>query len=216
VRTFNLLVALFALVQAGRYARRALVFLFPSVRVTGERDAPPRSAPRLRLGVELERLGFAPLGLRHERSAFGLFAREVDAYADASRGTYADVFQERGPAAGARLVFYSPFVDGAYVLTDSHARPSRADRNAQVGTVRGAAPEGQLAAHEIAVERFAVRHGTPAVALDLDARVAAASAWYAGDGRRELRRAAALPFAIASFAALLLASAVNILLRGPK
>ena len=215
MRTFNLLVALFALVQAGRYARRALVFLFPSVRVTGERDAPPRSAQRLRLGVELERLGFAPLGLRHERSAFGLFAREVDAYADASRGTYADVFQERGPAA-ARLVFYSPFADGAYVLTDSHARPSRADRNAQVGTVRGAAPEGQLAAHEIAVERFAIRHGTPAVALDLDARVAAASAWYAGDGRRELRRAAALPFAIASFAAILLASAVNILLRGPK
>jgi hypothetical protein len=216
VRTFNFLVAVFAILQAGRYARRALVFLLPSVRVTGERDAPPRSAPRLRLGVELERLGFAPLGLRHERSTLGLFAREVDAYADASRGTYADVFQERGPAQAPRLVYYSPFADGAYVLTDSHARPSRADQDAQVGTVRGAAPEGQLAAHEIAVERFAARHGAPAVALDLDARVAAARSWYAGDGRRELRRAAALPFAIASFAVVLLASAVNILVRGPK
>ena len=152
----------------------------------------------------------------HERSARASSRARIDAYADASRGTYADVFQERGPAAAPRLVYYSPFADGAYVLTDSHARPSRADRHAQAGTVRGAAPEGQLAAHEIAVERFAAQHGTPAVALDLAARVAAARAWYSGDGRRELRRAAALPFAIASFAVLLFASAVNILLRGPK
>ncbi|GEJ57824.1 hypothetical protein [Anaeromyxobacter diazotrophicus] len=216
MRTFNLLVALFAVVQALRYARRALVFVAPAVRVTGEPGEPPRSAPRLRLGAELERLGFVPLGLLHERAPLGAVAREVDAYADASRGTFADVWQERGEADAPRLVFYTPFPDGAYVLTANHPRRAVASARAQAGAVVGAAPEAQLAAHEIAVERFAARHGTPAVALDLGARLAAARAWYAGEGRRELRRGAALPFGIAAFALVLLASAVNLLLHGAR
>lgn len=216
MRTFNLLVALFAVVQALRYARRAVVFLVPAVRVSAEPDAPPRSAPRLRLGVELERLGFAPLGLLRERVVLAAVEREIDAYADASRGTYADVWQERGAGEAPRLVFYSPFADGAYVLTANHARRAIAGDRAQAGAVLGATAEAQLAAHEIAVERFAARHGAPAVRLDLAARLEAARAWHAGEGRRELRRGAALPFAIAAFAALLFASAVNILLRGAK
>ena len=214
MRTFNLLVALFALVQALRYARRALVFLVPSVRVTGEPDEPPRSAPRLRLGAELERLGFTPLGILHERAPLGALDREVDSYADASRGTYADVSQERGAADAPRLLFYSPFQDGAYVLTANHPRHAVASARAQAGAVVGAAPEAQLAAHEIAVERFAAHHGAPAVALDLAARLDAARAWYAGEGRRELRWGAALSFAIAAFALVLLASAVKLLVRG--
>lgn len=216
MRTFNLLVAIFAVVQALRYARRALVFVLPAVRVAGERDEPPRSAPRLRVGAELERLGFVSLGILRERALLGALDREVDAYADASRGTYADVWQEPGEADAPRLVFYSPFPDGAYVLTANHPRRAVASARAQAGAVVGAVPEAQLAAHEIAVERFAARHGTPAVALDLSARVDAARAWYAGEGRRELRRGAALSFAIASFAALIFASAVNILLRGAR
>jgi len=216
MRTFNLLVAIFAVVQALRYARRALVFAVPAIRVTGEPDEPPRSAPRLRVGAELERLGFVPLGIVRERALLGALDREVDAYADASRGTYGDVWQERGEADAPRLAFYTPFSDGAYVLTANHPRRAVASARAQAGAVVGAAPEAQLAAHEIAVERFAARHGTPAVALDLGARLGAARAWYAGEGRREVRRGAALPFAIAAFALLLLASAVNLLARGAR
>jgi hypothetical protein len=214
MRSFNLLVALFALVQVARYARRALVFLAPSVRVTGEPGEQPRSASRLRVGAELERLGFLSLGILRERAVLGASDREVDAYADASRGAWADVWQERGSGDAPRLVFYTPFSDGAYVLTANHPRRAVASAWAQAGAVEGAAPEAQVAAHEIAVERFAARHGAPRVTLELAGRVEAARAWHAGEGRRELRRGAALPFAIAAFALVLLASAVKLLVRG--
>ncbi len=196
MRTFNLLVALFAIVQMLRYARRAALFVVPSVRVSGEPGATPRSAARLRVGAALEELGFAPLGIRRERSPLG--AHDVEA------------------SEAPRVVFFTPFRDGAAVLTANFARPAVTTPLVQAGGLANARVEAQLAAHEVAVERFAAAHGTPVVATTLDARLGAARAWYEAEGRRELRRSSAMAFGLVLFAAVLLASAVNILLGGAR
>jgi hypothetical protein len=214
MQLFHLLVALFAIVQALRYAGRALLFVAPHVAVEGEPGDQPRSAPRLRVGAELEELGFLPLGIRRERGLLGAYAREWDCYADPSRGSFADVAQEGTKPPG--VVFVSPFADGAFVVTADHRRPSASGPMLQAGGLPGASLTALLAAHEVAVERFAGKHGMPAVALRLDARLAAARTWWATFGRGELRRANLAGFAVVLFAAVLLASAVNILLRGAR
>ncbi len=215
MRVFDLLVALFALVQIARYGRRALLFAAPAVRLSSEPGAPPGSAPRLRTGEALEELGFVPLGTRWEQGILGSFDLELDAYAHPARGVYADVL-DGPPKEGARAVLFTPFPDGAAVLTATFPRRAISTARAQVGAVPG--PLGAaLAAHDVAVRRFTSTHGSPAVAPDLGARVEAARAWYLGEGRRELRRSSALAFVNAALGlALLAGSAVNVLLRGLK
>jgi hypothetical protein len=214
MRLFHLLVAAFALVQALRYARRALLCLWPRVSVEGAPGAPPRSAARLRVGAALAELGFVSLGVVRERGPLGAHRAETDAWADPSRGTFADVAQ-RG-AEPAQVTFVSPFPDGAFVVTADHRRPAASGPRLQAGGLPGASLQGLLAAHEVAVERFAARHGAPAVATRLDARLEAARAWWAGFGRGELRRANALGLAAAAFALALLGSSANVLLRSVK
>lgn len=215
MRSFNLLVAAFALLQCFRYARRALVFLLPTVRVWGEAGAAPRSARRLRLGAALEELGFTPLGIQHERGAMGALSAASDVYASDRRGTFADVV-ERRHADGPGVVFYSPFEGGAGVLTANFQRRAIATERIQAGGMPEAPLEAVLAAHEVAVVRFADVHGRPAVAADLEARLAATRAWFQGEGRRELRRTNASAFAIMLLGLALFASAVNVLVRGAR
>jgi hypothetical protein len=213
--TFNLFVAAFAALQCFRYARRALLFAFPSVRIWGEPGAGPRSARRLRVGARLEELGFTPLGIQHQRGAMGAFALEADAYAAEERRTFADVVEgRRGDAPG--VLFFTPFEGGAAVLTAGFPRRAIATERVQAGGIPDAPLEAVLAAHEVAVERFAARHGPPAVVADLEARLAAARTWSQGEGRREMRRAHAPGFAIMLFGLVLFASAVNILMRGAR
>jgi hypothetical protein len=215
MRGFNLLIAAFALLQCFRYARRALLFLSPTVRIWGEAGASPRSAPRLRLASTLQELGFTPLGMQHQRSALGAFTAEGDVYVAEQRGAFADVLEPgRGQAPG--VVFFTPFEDGAAVLTANFPRRAVATERVQAGGIPDAPLEAVLAAHEVAVERFAARHGPPAVAADLETRLAAARAWSQGEGRRELRRTHAVSFAIMLFGLALFASAVNVLVRGAR
>lgn len=214
MRTFHLLIAAFALVQVARYSRRALLFLFPSVRVTGEPGAPPRSARRLRAGAALERLGFVPLGIRRERSALGALAREGDAYASAEQGAFADVVEDGAGAAA--VTFFTPFAGGAAVLTADHRRRSTVSPQVQAGGMPDAPLEAVLAAHRVAVQRFAAAHGAPSVAPELEARLSAARAWAVGEGRRELRRANAVAFGVVVLGVAILASAVNALAHGVK
>ncbi len=215
MRSFNLLVAAFAILQCLRYARRALLFVVPSVRVWGEPGKPPRSARRLRLGDALEDLGFSSLGIAHEASALGARPVEGDVYANAPRGVFADVVEPR-PGEGPGVVFFTPFPSGAAVLTASFRRSTIATSDVQAGGIPDAPLHAVLAAHEVAVARFAARHGPPTVTADLEARLSAARAWFQGEGRRELRRENAMAFAIMLFGLVLLASAVNVLLRGAK
>jgi hypothetical protein len=214
MRSFNLLVAAFALLQCLRYARRALLFLAPAVRVWGEAGAAPGSARRLRLGAALEDLGFNSLGVQHARSALGAFSADDDVYVAEERGAFADVVERQREGPG--VVFFTPFEGGAAVLTASFPRRAIATERVQAGGIPDAPLEAVLAAHEVAVERFAARYGKPAVAADLEARLAAARSWFQGEGRRELRRVHAPSFAIVLFGLALFASAVNILLRGDR
>jgi hypothetical protein len=213
MRTFDLLVALFALVQLARYGRRALLFVAPSVRHWGDPRAPVSSAPRLRAGEALEELGFVPLGTRGERGTLGAFDEALDAYAHAERGAYADVL-DGPPREGPRTFLFTPFADGAAVLTATYPRKARSTARALVGSVPGGVGAA-LATHEVAVRRLAAVHGSPQVAPDLGARIEAARAWYRGEGRSELRRASAIAFVNAALGlALLAGSAVNLLARG--
>ncbi|HTP26294.1 MAG TPA: hypothetical protein VMK12_11615 [Anaeromyxobacteraceae bacterium] len=212
MRGLNLLVAAFALLQCLRYGRRALLFFFPSVQVWGEPAAPPRSPLRLRLGVMLQALGFSPLGIKHERSTFGAFGSESDVYASERARAFVDVVENRA-AGGPGVVFHTPFPDNAAVLTANFRRRALSTCHLQVGGMPGASLEAVLAAHRVAVDRFAARHGPPAVTLDLEARLSASRAFFARGGRRELRRESALPLAIALLGLLLLASSLNMFLR---
>ncbi len=167
------------------------------------------------MGARLEELGFTSLGIQHQRSALGAFASEADSYAAERRRTFADVVQGgRGEEPG--VVFFTPFQGGAAVLTANFARRAIATERVQAGGISDAPLEAVLAAHEVAVERFASRHGQPAVAAELEARLQAARAWWQTEGRREMRRAHAPGFAIMLFGLLLFASAVNILMRGAR
>jgi hypothetical protein len=212
MRSFNLLVAAFALLQCLRYARRALLFVLPTVRVWGEPGAAPRSARRLRLGGSLEELGFAPLGIQHELSPLGARSVDGDVYASAQHGVFADVVEHR-PGDGPGVVFFTPFASGAAVLTASFHRPAIATEDVQAGGITDAPLDTVLAAHQVAVGRFARRHGPPTVTADLEARLAATRAWFRAEGRRELRRTNATAFAIVLFGLVLFASAVNSLIR---
>ena len=212
MRSFNLLVAAFALLQCFRYARRALLFVVPTVRVWGEPGAAPRSARRLRLGASLEKLGFTSLGIQHELSPLGARSVEGDAYASAQRGVFADVV-EHGRGDGPGVVFFTPFASGAAVLTASFNRPAISTEHVQAGGIADAPLDAVLAAHQVAVGRFARRHGPPTVTADLEARLAATRAWFRAEGRRELRRTNATAFAIVLFGLVLFASAVNSLIR---
>jgi len=213
MRAFDLLVALFALVQLARYGRRALLFAAPSVRLWAEPGALARSAPRLRAGEALEELGFVPLGSRGERGILGAFEQTLDAYAHPARGAYADVL-DGPPREGARTILFTPFADGAAVLTATFQRSARSTARVLLGSVPGSVGAA-LAAHEVAVRRFASAHGSPQVSPDLGARVDAARAWYRGEGRRELRRSSVIAFVNAALGlALLAGSAVNVLVRG--
>jgi hypothetical protein len=213
MRSLNLLVAAFALLQCVRYARGALLCLWPAVRIWGEAGQAPGSPARLRAGAALESLGFAPLGTVHERGPLGALARESDSYASAERGVFADVTEER-TGDGPRVQFFTPFGSGAAVLTAGHRRPAVITARTQAGGMPGAPLAAVLAAHEKGVARFTRDHGRPAVREELDSRLAAARAWYQGEGRRELRRANALALLIAAFGLALFASSAHILLRG--
>ena len=214
MRTLQLLVAAFALVQLLRYGRAAVQFLLPRVRVWGDATGAPGSPARLRAADALAELGFVGLGVRRERSLGGAVDRTIDCYASPTRATFADVFEDRAHAA--RVAFFTRFADGAAVLTADHARPSISTRMAQAGALPDAAPGAVLAAHEVAVKRFAAAHGGPIGGDGLEARLVAARAWYRGEGRRELRHGKAPAVVVAGIALLLLASAVGNLMRGGR
>lgn len=211
MRSFDLLVAAFALLQLVRYARGALLFLVPTVRVSGEPSgAPPPSAGRLRAGQQLEALGFRRLGVLRQRGPLGALAVAAETYAGPDGTAYADVSDGR---AGPRVVFFTPFAGGGAVVTENVRRRPIATAAIQAAGLPDAPLPAVHAAHAVAVRRFGQRHGPPSAAPELAARVAAARAWYDGPGRRELRTGHAVAFGIALLAAAILASAVNVALR---
>ncbi len=215
MQTFHLFVVLFAAWMLVRHGRRAALFLAPSlVRAEGDPAAPPATPGLARAGDELTRLGFVRLGTRRESGALGGLDLASDAWANEPEGAYADVFAHaprdgRGP----RVYFLSPFADGAAVLTANHPRLARSTDRLRTGGLPGATLEATWAAHRVALERFAARHGAPDARADLGARAEAARAWYRGPGRPELRRLFLVNFLNVLAAALIGVVSVRALAR---
>jgi hypothetical protein len=210
----HLLAALFALYMLARHGRRALLFVAPSlVRVEARAGDPPRTIAQVRAGEALQALGFVRLGARREVAPLGAVDDWSDVWAAADGEVYADV-GAGAPGEGAPLEFVSPFADGAFVVTADHPRLALRGPRVQAGGIPGATVEAALAAHRIALARFAREHGAAMARPDLEARVAAARRFRAGPGRGELRRLTAMSFANACVALALLGASVNLAARG--
>jgi hypothetical protein len=216
MRTFDVLVALFALYMLARHGRQGLLFLAPGlVRAEAHHELAPASLSELRAGDALAELGFLRLGVLVERGVLGGLSRTIDAWAHPGEGVYADVVAG-APRGGTWLELRSSFADGAAVVTANHPRLAISTRSVQAGALPGAGLAALLAAHCHATERFAREHGAPQALPDLEARLRVARAWQRGPGRRELRHRFALRFANACLALLLLAGSVNLLLNHVK
>jgi len=216
MNVFHLLVAVFAAVQLARYARRALVFAAPGlVTVEGLPGAPSPAPLRTRAGEELEELGFVRLGVRRERAPLGGLSIEADAFAHPAEGAYADVFQDT-PSSPAAVQLFTPFSDGAAVLTANFRRRGVVGPRLQAGGLPGATVAQTLAAHRVAAARFQADHGEPQVGADMEARVSAARAWYRGEGRRELRRTTLPSFVNACLAIAILAWSLRLVAQAAR
>lgn len=208
----HLLVVAFALYMLARHGRRALAFAFPGkVLLDGAEGEEPRTPLQHRAEGELDSLGFARLGARRERTLLGGLDLASQAYANETAGSYADVLDHAPARAGPLVYFLSVFPGGAAVLTANHSRPALSTREVQSGGLPGAGVAETFAAHRKALERFAARHGAPAAPARLAARQEAARAWYAGPGRREVRRICALNFLNAVVALALVAGSARVL-----
>lgn len=207
---FNALAAAFALFMLFRHGPRALLFLAPGlVRARVEPPGPARSAAEQRAREALEALGFGHLGALWERSPLGGFAEHCEVFAGPGGDAFADVV-----SGGARVRFVSPCRDGAQLLTDGAPRPAIEGRGGRAAGLPGAEPAAAWAVHAKALAGFTATHGPAAAPASLDARLAAASAWRRGLGRRELRRLALVPFLNAVLASAILAFAVKLLVTG--
>jgi hypothetical protein len=163
---------------------RALVFLSArSVRVEAEEPADVVTVPGAleRTWEALRALGFTLLGSHSEKPRLAPGALYYDAAHEASR-VYASFFL--GPKAAPRLQLFTPSAGGG-VLTADFRRPARELPGRYLaGGIEGASAERLLKVH---LRRVAELSAAPGFAATLEARVAAARAWYAGRGGAELR-----------------------------
>jgi hypothetical protein len=211
----HLLAAAFALFMLARHGGRALAFIAPSLVRVAPEGGGARTLAQVRAGEALAALGFRHVGAYRERGPLGAFAARRDAWASPDGGTYADV-DAGGRGGEADVTFVSPFGDGAFVVTSNHPRVALSGPLVQAGGLAGASVEAALAAHRVAVQRFAATHGAPEAFATLPARVLAAGRFRAGPGRAEVRRHAAMSFANACVAVVLLVGSVNLAARALK
>ena len=201
------LAGVYAAMMLVRYGRRGVLAVAPGLASSRALEpAPaPTDAQRAAAG-ELETLGFRRIGSRTEEGPLGGLGLRSEAWADAARAAYADVF-EHGPRPGApaRVQLLTTFGDGAAVLTANHGRRPRSGPGGEVEGLPGAPLAEVAAAHARSVARLAAVHGAPVPAGDLAARAAAARAWYRGAGGAELRSRFGVYLANALFAAAVLA-----------
>ncbi len=212
---FHVLVVLFAAYMLWNHGRRALLFVAPGlVRLHSRAGEGPRSTPQLRAEEELAGLGFVRLGARRERGPLGGLDFASECYVNEREGAWADVFDHAPRGGGGPMAYFlSPFPRGAMVLTANHPRLAVSTADVQAGGLPGAAIAATWSAHRVAVARFRERHGAPEAPASLAARDAAARRWYAGAGRRELRRLFVMNFVNTLVALVLLAGSVNALAR---
>lgn len=188
------LAVLAALVILRLHLWRALLFARPSS-VNVEVDAP---ADNVTVPGALEPAwdalraeGFVLLGTHLEEARFAKPVTMYDA-AHVDKRVFASLSSGRDGAGTPRLVLLTPIaskgLDGetGFVLTANYRRPAREVAGFYCsGGIEGASPERLVKAHLRRVETFGV---APSGDFTLEARVAAARAWYRGAGKTELRQ----------------------------
>ncbi len=204
------LAAVYAAMMIARYGRRGVLAVLPGLVSSRVVDpAPPSTGPQRAVAPGLEASGFHRLGSRVERGPLRGLELPSETWASADGAAFADVFEQGpGPDAPARLQLLTTFRDGAAVLTANHGRRPRTGRPGEIAGLPGAPVPEVAAHHRRAVERLAAVHGAPVPASGLEARNAAARAWYRGIGGAELRGRFAVYLANTLFAAGVLAFCV--------
>lgn len=206
------LAAVYAGYMLWRNVPRAAAWAWPGgLRITGSEGGSSTSPRMARAAEELEALGFVRLGAKRERGPLGEPDIRSEVFLHEGEQAYADLFAwRRGEPF---LYFFSLFPDGAQVLTADHKWHQIASASVQAGGLPGAPCEAVWNAHKVATARFEKTHGKPVAPARMDARVAAAKAWYEGAGRKGLRRLFLVNVAGVAVALLLLVAAVGLMLR---
>jgi hypothetical protein len=207
----NALVAIYALVMLARHGPRAVLYVAPrTIRIRGDADALPRTSGQVAAGELLESLGFARLGLRHERSPLGGLDLAIDAWAHPD-GTCADAYPTGGRAVAIGLL--TTLGDGFQVATANFKRPTAEGAAGRVEGLAGLSAENALIAHRRTAEGLAGSHGEARKVAGLEERLDLARRYYAGIGATELRRPALMSLLNSVIALALFGWSVRLALR---
>ena len=163
---------------------RALLFLFPArVRVEPEAPGDQMALPAelTGLAVQLEALGFHPLGSHEEKPPLAKATRSYN-FAHPAERVFATL--HLSPKGAPRLYLLTPLAPEGFVITADYRRAAvELPGRYLAGGLEGAPPERLLRAHLKRLEGL-----SPAGDFTWEGRVEAGRSWYRGLGQKELRR----------------------------
>lgn len=154
-------------------------------------------------------MGFVTLGVRIERPLWAPRSREI-AFTSKLAEAYGDITVRRFGMYSETARLYTPFADGAIVLTTTwkHIRPSDSATES-VTVIPSTSLEQLLRVHTERVQAFKARGKAPDVGFTTESRLAAARQYHSSVvGRRSMRRYAFRAAAYAGFFVLLTAGVV--------
>lgn len=141
---------------------------------------------------ELQDLGFKPVGIKREWWPFRPKSRALTLASPEARA-FADIYR-LGPSP--HMYFYTPFTDGAVVLTNDLDHMSvQTDSFVRTG-IRDGAPAALLEHHGKHVREMAERGHAPLDRFDQETRLAATHSYYARSETRELLGQLAVKFLV--------------------
>lgn len=186
---------------------RALLFLWPGLAGARRLD---ETSPLVDFSLfeEVERvvtpLGFARLGAHAEIHPLRRPSATYD-FLLSGEPVWGSAWRQGSEV---RFALVTAFQGGGMVVTADHKRLGIDRPPYLAGGLPEASPEQLLAAHRRRVERLRQMGLSPVSDLTLDARVAAARAFYRGPGAREVRLGAANAFILSSMALVLFGAAL--------
>jgi hypothetical protein len=139
---------------------------------------------------DLEELGFRPLGVRSERRPF-VYVRGLD-YANREGQTFASLHAgTSGLESGrASYYFYTPYEDGAVMITSSAPIPPFETDTFFHGGFNGRTPRELYELHRKKADKMTRKGHQPYDEYDCDTRIRATHAYYDNPGSRQMSHAA--------------------------
>lgn len=131
---------------------------------------------------QLQDLGFKPVGIKREWWPFRPKSRALT-FASQEARAFADI-DWLGPSP--HMYFYTPFTDGAVVLTNDHDQMSMAKDGFVRTGIRDGAPAALLEYHGKRLREMAERGHLPLDRFDQQTRLEATHSYYARSETREL------------------------------